>query len=390
MSAVSGLQKTGIGVVAAALGLFLVVPGAVGRRLNRVTPGPPRAVSQRARALHARLLVADLHADSLLWGRDLTARSSWGHVDLPRLAQGNVALQAFTIVTKVPRGANIVENASDSDSIFWLALAQRWPPACWSQLAERALFQVRRLQTAADDSGGRLAIVRTRLDLVNALERRRRDPQLVAGLVGIEGAHALDGDLKNLDRLETAGVRMIGLAHFFDNDIAGSAHGAAKGGLSETGRTLVARMESRGMIVDLAHSSPRTIADVLSLATRPVVVSHTGVKGTCDNARNLDDDQLRAIAAGGGLIGIGYWETAVCGMGAPAIARAIRHAVEVAGPEHVGLGSDFDGSVTMPFDTTRLVEITDALLAEGLSEEVVERVMGRNEIDLLQRLLPGK
>src|SRR5690606_29247407 len=95
--------------------------------------------------------------------------------------------------------------------------------------------------------------------------------------------------------------------------MGGSAHGVEKGGLTEAGREMVRRMEAKRMIIDIAHASTRTIDDILATATRPVVVSHTGVKGTCDNNRNLSDDQLRAIADKGGLVGIGFWDTAVCG-----------------------------------------------------------------------------
>ena len=142
------------------------------------------------------------------------------------------------------------------------------------------------------------------------------------------------------------------------------------------------------MLVDLAHASPRTIRDTLAIATRPVGVSHTGVTGTCDNVRNLDDDALRGLARTGGLVGIGYWETAVCGTDGRAVARAIRHATAVAGIDHVGLGSDFDGAVAQPFDTAGLAEITDALLAEGFTEGQVEQVMGGNEFRLLSEALP--
>ena len=142
------------------------------------------------------------------------------------------------------------------------------------------------------------------------------------------------------------------------------------------------------MLLDLAHASPLTIRDALAVATRPVVVSHTGVKGTCDNVRNLCDDALRGVARTGGLVGIGYWKTAVCGTDGRAVARAIRHAAGVAGIDHVGLGSDFDGAVAQPFDTTGLVEITDALLAEGFTEAQVAQVMGGNVFRLLSETLP--
>lgn len=142
------------------------------------------------------------------------------------------------------------------------------------------------------------------------------------------------------------------------------------------------------MVIDLAHASARTIDDVLKIATRPVVVSHTGVRGTCDNQRNLTDAQLASIAGNGGVVGIGVWETAVCGADARAIARAIDHAINVAGFEHVALGSDFDGAVSAPFDATGFPQITQALLDAGVDRTKIEGVMGGNVRRLLKALLP--
>jgi membrane dipeptidase len=194
--------------------------------------------------------------------------------------------------------------------------------------------------------------------------------------------------VENLDRLFDAGFRMIGIAHFFDNEMGGSAHGVAKGGLTDKGRELVRRMQDKGLFIDLAHSSPKVIDDVLSMAARPVIVSHTGVKGTCDNARNLSDAQLKGIAQAGGLVGIGYWDTAVCGRDAKAIARAIRYTVDLIGVDHVALGSDFDGAIEAPFDTTGLVQITDELLQERLSEAEIRKIMGENVVRVFQQYLP--
>ncbi|HEY0385904.1 MAG TPA: membrane dipeptidase, partial [Pyrinomonadaceae bacterium] len=209
-----------------------------------------------------------------------------------------------------------------------------------------------------------------------------------AGFLGVEGAHALEGDLDNIDIFFAAGIRMMSPTHFFDNEIGGSAHGLRKGGLTELGREMIRRMEARHMIVDLAHASSATINDVLAIATRPVVVSHTGVKGTCDNTRNLSDEQLRKIAAKGGVIGIGYWETATCGRDARAIARAIRYTANLVGVEHVSLGSDFDGAVAAPFDTTGVAQITEALMAEGFNEDEIKMIMGGNALKLLMQSLP--
>lgn len=375
-------------LLVAAAWFFLFASAATDRRVNTIIPRPRPAVSEAARRLHERLLVADLHADTLLWDRDPLERARRGHVDVPRLLEGNVALQAFTVVTKTPRHLNIESNDDRSDDVTLLAMAQRWPPSTWLSLKARALHQARRLAAAAGRSAGRLSVVRSRSDLAAYVARRGRERSITAGFLGLEGAHVLEGDLANVDALFDAGFRMVGLVHFFDNEFGGSAHGVAKGGLTGKGRDLVRRLEGRRMLVDLAHASPRAIQDALEIATRPVIVSHTGVKGTCDNVRNLDDEALRGVARTGGLVGIGYWETAVCGVGGTAVARAIRHATDVAGIDHIALGSDFDGAVAEPFDTAGLVEITDALLAAGFSEPEVQKIMGGNVLRVLAEALP--
>jgi membrane dipeptidase len=376
-------------IILLALGVFFfVVPVEVEKRMNRTLTAPPYQASERAVALHKKLLVADLHADSLLWARDLLERGTRGHVDIPRLIEGNVALQAFTIVTKTPRNQNIENNTPDTDNITLLAIAERWPVKAWSSLTERALYQAGKLQETAERSGGKFTLIRTSAELSAYLDRRIKEPQLTAGFLGIEGAHALDGNLDNIDRLFAAGVRMMAPTHFFDNDIGGSAHGVEKGGLTEKGREMIRRMEEKKMIVDLAHASPRTIEDVLAMATRPLVISHTGVKGTCDNTRNLSDAQLKAIAGKGGVIGIGFWDTAVCGADARAIAHAIRYTANLVGVDHVALGSDNDGAVTAPFDISGVVEITDALFEEGFTDEEIGKIMGRNTLRLLIENLP--
>lgn len=365
---------------------FFIVPVEVAKRFNQTLNPPPYQVSERARSLHQKIFIADLHADSLMWGRDLLERGSWGHVDIPRLIEGNVALQAFTVVTKSPRGLNIESNDDRTDNITPLVIAQRWPMRTWWSLKERALYQARKLHDLAARSGGKLVVIKTAADLHQYLERKEQG--ITAGFLGIEGAHALDGDLANLDVLFEAGFRMMSPTHFFDNQLGGSAHGVNKGGLTEMGREMVRRMEAKRMIVDLAHASPQVISDVLALARRPVVVSHTGVKGTCDNTRNLSDEQIKGIAKTGGVIGIGFWETAVCGRDAKAIARAIRYTANVAGIEHIGLGSDFDGAIGAIFDTTGLATLTEALLAEGFSEGEIEKIMGGNVLRVLKQTLP--
>jgi len=358
------------------------------RRLNGVADPGPYLVAPAAADLHERLTVVDLHADSLLWGRDLLARGTTGHVDIPRLIEGNAALQVFAATTKVPRHMSYDLNDDRSDDISLVALVQGWPRSTWRSLLARAEYLAGRLQATADRSDGRFRLVRSAADLDALLAARAADPAIVGGLLSIEGAHALDDDLANLDRLESAGYRIVGLAHFFDNVFAGSAHGVAKTGLTAIGRELVSELERRRMTVDVAHASAATIDDVLAMATRPVVASHTGVRAVADHGRNLTDEQLRGIAATGGMIGIGFWPTASGGDDAASIARSIAHAAAIVGAEHVGLGSDFDGAIPTPFDVSGMSVLTAALLAEGMDEATIAAVMGGSAMRLLRETLP--
>lgn len=370
-------------------GAFFVLPTGVDRALNRVVGPAPPEPSAHAAALFASLRVVDLHADPLLWKRDLSKRLGHGQVDLPRLARGNVALQVFGLVTQSPVGQNFEQNSADSaDTITLLAVLQRWPIATWTSRLARARHQAAKLEALAAGSGGRLSVIRTADDLHSFLAAREREPAQVAGLLGVEGAQALDGTLSGVDALFDAGVRMIGLAHFFDNPVAGSSAGVEKHGLTSLGREVVRRMEALGITVDLAHVAAASVADVLALATKPVVVSHTGVEATCPGPRNLSDAQIRAIAANGGVIGIAYFEGAVCGTSIGHIVRAMRHVRDLVGAAHVALGSDFDGAVSTAFDTTRLAAIVDGLLADGWSEEDIRFAMGENALRVLARTLP--
>jgi membrane dipeptidase len=375
-------------IVAVAVGLF-AAPAFVESRMNRILQRPPYHVSSATLLLHQQLFVADLHADSLLFGRDLLDRSARGHVDIPRLQQANAALQVFSVVTKVPRRLNIEHNSDGSDEIRALAILDRWPPRTWNSLVERALYQAERLNTFAEKSHGAFVLLRSREDLDRFFQDRKTNQKLVAGFLSLEGAHALEGNVANVDRLYAAGYRMIAPTHFFDTEIGGAAAGVRKGGLTSLGRDWVKQMESHHMIIDLAHASAATIKDVTTMASRPVLVSHTGVKGTCNNNRNLSDDQLRHIARTGGIVGIGFWDTATCGHDAAAIARAIRHASVVIGVDHVALGSDFDGAVTAPFDVTGLPLLTEALMNQGFSNEDVGKIMGGNTLRFLRDNLPN-
>ncbi len=365
-----------------AIGFFGLAPGIVERGMNRWT-GAVWPVSADAKALHNRLTVIDLHADTLMWQRDLIIESTQGHVDLERLEAGNVALQVFSSVTKTPRGQNYEANGGDTDNITPLVIGQMQPTRTWFSLLERSLWHAHKLQDAEDRAQGLLRIIRTPGDLAKLLADRAASVPVTGALLSTEGAQNLEGDIANLAKLHEAGFRMIGLVHFFDNDVGGSMHGLKKGGLTALGAQVVRQSEARGMIIDLAHSSAATYADVMRIATRPVVVSHGGVKATCNTPRNLTDEQLLMLKANGGMIGIGYWDAAVCEPTPQATARAILHVIKVAGIDHVGLGSDYDGGTTVGFDTAHLDALTQALLTAGLSEADIAKVMGGNAARLL-------
>lgn len=379
-----------LGLAAGAVVFFFILPARVEDSRNSVIAHDPYPVSAEAAALHAGLIVGDWHADSLLWSRDLTERGDRGQVDIPRLQEGNVALQVFTAVTKSPAGQNYDSNSAEAfDNITPLVIAQLWPPRTWTSLLERALYQAQKLQQFEAAAPQDLKIIRSRADLEMVLEARAQGADLVGAILGIEGAHALEGRIENLDTLAAAGHRVIGLHHFFDNELGGSLHGQSGAGLTDFGRAVVERVEAGGMVLDLAHSSPQVAREVLAMTDMPLVVSHTGLHGHCAVKRNFPDDLMRAIAETGGTIGIGYWDEVACGEIRPAgIAAMIRAAVDTLGEDHVSLGSDYDGSVETAFDTSELAALTSALRDAGLTETQIRKVMGENMVRVLRQRLP--
>jgi microsomal dipeptidase-like Zn-dependent dipeptidase len=386
-------RKIGIGVgilVVLTLAAFFWIGANLEPFINRVEPVAVPKVSEQARALHAAAFVVDMHADTLMLRGDLTQPSTAGHVDLPRLQAGGVGLQFFTAVTKVPLGFNIQATDGERFDLLTLIGIAQLSPFATRDLLGRALLYGERLDDSIARSAGHLLPVRSVAELDQLIARRALDPEVVGALLGSEGAHPLQLDFANVDVLFGAGYRMIGLAHFFDNSFSGSAHGLKKYGLTQRGRDLVRRMEQLGMVVDLAHVAGPAIDDVLSMATRPVVVSHTGVRGTCDNPRNLSDAQLQGIAKTGGVVGIGYWDTAVCGTEMRYVTAAMRHVISVVGADHVGLGSDYDGATTVGFDTSQLPALTQQMLNDGMSEETVKKILGGNVVRVLRAVLPAQ
>jgi microsomal dipeptidase-like Zn-dependent dipeptidase len=365
---------------------YTFVP-AIARILNRTRVKNPPPISPEAQALHQKLLIVDLHCDALLWNRDLLKRGTHGHVDLPRLQQGSVALQVFASVTQVPLGLNFERNAAKRDLVTLLATLGGWPPNTRTSRLRRALYMADKLHRYAKESHGQLMLIKSVTDLDELVARRKVDPRIVGALLALEGVHALEGRLENLDTLYDAGFRMIGLHHFFDNEAGGSAHGIERGGLTQFGRELVQRIQLKKMALDLAHSSPPVIADALAISTAPAFVSHTGLCGTANNSRNLTDAQARAIAATGGVMGIALFEHAVGGMTVDDTVRAVRYGADLVGTDHIALGSDWDGAIATPIDAAHIDQVTESLMRHGFSEPEIAQIMGGNALRVLKQIL---
>ena len=377
----------------AALALFFMFgPARIERGTNVVTmPDDGWPVSDRALALHSDLLIGDLHSGMLVWDRDPLKRAGRGHTDLPRLIEGNVAVHVVIATTDSPFGQNYTSNPSDSrDRVSALFVTQLRPPRTWFSAMERALEQARVLADAEARAPETVRIIRARPDLDAVLAARSRGQPMIGALLAIEGAHLLNGDPANLDRLVDAGFRVVGLVEFLDNELGPSLHGDSYRdyGLTEFGHLMVERMIERNLIIDLSHASPATVADVLSIPGARPVLSHTGVLSHCPSARNIADIKLQRIAEAGGIIGIGFWTDVVCGSTPAEIAGAIRAAMALVGEDHVALGSNWDGGVTVPFDAAHLPALTQALLDAGLREEQIRKVMGGNMIRFLSETLP--
>ncbi|MCZ6501699.1 MAG: dipeptidase [Gammaproteobacteria bacterium] len=369
-------------------GLHWVVPGRLEGSFNLVQEHTPYVIRPEVQAFHKQLFIADLHSDSLLWKRDLLLESDIGHVDIPRMQKGNLALQVFSATTKSPSGQNYNRNTGDTDDVTLLVLAQLWPIRTWSSIFERASYQLSKLERFTDESKGDLVMIRTKADMQSLIARRQAGEEVVAGLFLIEGAHPLEGELDNLDKLFSEGLRVAGLTHFFDNRLGGSLHGVSGEGLTSFGEAVIERANSLGIVIDVAHASPQMVEDVLDISDKPVILSHGGVKGVCDQGRNLDDRIMKRIAVQGGIVGIGFWDGAVCDFTAKGVVRSVRYAIDLMGIDHVALGSDYDGTTEVLFDASELAILTQTMLDEGFTESEVRKVMGENVKQFLLQYLP--
>ena len=346
--------------------------------MNGTVEKPPYIAAERSWNLHNSLFIIDLHADPLLWNRSLLEHNNYSNVDLQLLQKGNVGIQVFGIVTKVPFTLTSKNVTDKNDVIGTLAKIQHWPKETYKSLLQRALYQCFKLKLDIQKSNNQLKGIYTLDDLQNIINRRNNGGKVIGCILALEGAHALEGDLENLDLLYASGIRIFGISHLFDNEMSGSAQGKEKYGLTDLGKKAIIKAQKLNMLIDVSHASPKAIDDILSITNGPIISSHGGVQGTFDSERNLSDKHIKAIANSGGVIGIGLFKQAVGGKSVKDTAAAMRYTADLVGYEHVALGSDFDGAVVTSVNAGGLVQLTEELLNSGFTENEVFAIMGGN------------
>jgi membrane dipeptidase len=325
-----------------------------------------------ARALHDEVCVIDLHADTPKLmdklGYDLAERHERpmpkgmnyvGHVDIPRLRDGGVAAQFFA---------------------FWT-----WPsyiPGAVKSCTQSVVHQLDALDEAVAKHPDQLAWTRTGADI-----RAAKAAGKIAILGGIEGGHALDGKVEHIEMFSRRGVRYLGPLHLWPNALGGTSRKPKRDdALTDLGREVIRECERCGVIVDLAHINRRGFFEVLDVATQPLMVTHTGVAGVHASWRNLDDEQIRAVADRGGCVGIIFARQFLGGKSIEAVVDHIAHVIDVAGEDVPALGSDFDGFVVPPEgleDIAAMPNLTVALSRRGIATRVIEKILSHNVLRVL-------
>jgi microsomal dipeptidase-like Zn-dependent dipeptidase len=391
--------------------------------MNPVGKNDPQALTDHAKRLHRSLLVADLHADTLMFDRGgvtgIQKKHSYSHADVPRLKEGNVGFQMLTVATVTPVPFQKWMNGGILNGAAGLALLQGWPVRTWNSAHERGLYQAMKWRANANDDG--LNPILTRGDLERFLKKHcRKLPDgnwtpinpghtPVATLLGLEGCHALGLNEKSSDaeidaalmEYWNAGFRSLALTHRFDNTMGLSSEGpegskdACSGGITPLGRRVLSGMAKKGFILDLAHASDALIGDVLEANVRiPMLISHTGVKyDGQEDAGQLTDrltkkEDAIGIAKRRGVIGIGVFKPAVGTPEARNSALMIKGLSKSVGTKSLVLGSDMDGATHCGFGADGWVYLTNELVKLGMTEHEVRDVMGGNTIRFMLNALP--
>jgi membrane dipeptidase len=319
-------------------------------------------------SLHFDAIVIDGHCDSigdqLEHDRWLGDRSDRGHIDLPRLREGGVDVQFFACYVPKPyqrHGA-----------------------------ATHALERLDQLHLLAEALPDQFVLARCTDDILRAKAEGK-----IAGVAGLEGAEALDASIGVLRQFHRLGLRNLGLAWNNRNAACdGVAESRTNGGLTEFGVQVVEECNRLGIILDVSHLSPAGIADVLAVSQQPIIASHSNARALCDHRRNLTDAQIEAIAAGGGVIGVTFVDAFLNNQN-PKVASLndiianIEHMLAVVGPDHVALGSDFDGwsMAQVMKDATCYPLITQRLVERGHDAITIRKVLGENLLRIIRTVL---
>lgn len=281
-----------------------------------------------------------------------------GHVDIPRMRDGGMGAQIFGLwTTPYPRRGCRDSVLGQLDALE-RAIVKNPDDLVWGMSAE---------------------------DIRQAKQRGQ-----IACLAGVEGGHALEGDLDNIARFAARGVRYIGLLHFTVNDLGAPAYGKgadASQGLTALGRDCVREMNRLGVVVDLAHINRKGFFEALELSDAPVMVTHTGVLGVHEHWRNIDDEQLRAVADKGGCVGVIFAKRFLGGRDIEAVVDHLMHIIDVAGDDVPALGSDFDGFVIPPRgleDIAQMPNLTAALARRGVGPRTLKKILGENALRVLR------
>lgn len=336
-------------------------------------------ISKRAKELHFNNFVIDTHCDTLMkvvnsWEPyyqsmynlagpiDLSKENPDLHLDIPRMKKGGLNLQFFAVYIEPrykPSGA--LMRAMQGFDAF-------------DQMLEKNPEVVR---------------VRSYQDTLKAKENNS-----TAGLLAIEGGEALEGNLSVLRMLYKLGLRAIGLTWNQRNRIAeGIGDCVSGGGLTVFGRELIAEMNELGIIVDVSHLSPAGYWDVLKYSKKPIIASHSNARAICDHPRNLDDDQIKALAKNGGVMGMNFCLPFVKDKEDVTIEDMLDHVDHIrdlVGVDHIGLGSDFDGIAAAPKGLENVTEIpnfTHGLVERGYSDEDIIKILGGNYLRILKEVL---
>ncbi len=333
----------------------------------------------RASEIHGRALVVDTHCDTLkclmpqftrprdsMWrdrsGIGMGVSSDLGHVDIPRLFEGGVDCQFFAVSSA----------------------RERTPP----HPLRTALEMIEAFYKECEKNRELIRPATSYREIEGAVGEGK-----VAAMLSIEGADVIEGRVEMLRVFHRLGVRMVGLVHSLRNLLAdGVADRRTGGGLSELGVQAVDELERLGMIVDVSHLSDAGFWDLMDVAKGPVIASHSNAREVCDHPRNLTDEMIRALADNGGVMGMNFAPSFVHPTNATVggVVDHIDHIIGLVGPDHVGLGSDFDGIPSTPTgleDVSKMPSITAELVRRGYTEEEVVKVLGGNHLRLIKQVV---